>query len=169
MYIHIIVITKFCAWKQIHFCQSLSKVSALSAFYARHKYRAVTKRQGPGIFRRQIWQWALATLIRNKRKIEPKELLIVQSPSYYCIYPVTWNFIDSPAHRQCCQLCRINRETPDFGPYLLVLRLESETSRIVCHFFKTGLSDNEISNNFCCLSYLTVNIECLLINSGMAL
>ena len=105
----------------------------------------------------------------NEPWLEPKELLIVQSPSYYCIYPVTWNFIDSPAHRQCCQLSRINRETPDFGPYLLVLRLESETSRIVCHFFKTGLSDNEISNNFCCLSYLTVNIECLLINSGMAL
>ena len=38
---------------------------------------------------------------------------------------------------QCCQLSRIIRQTPDFEPYLLVSRLEPETSRIilkVCHF-----------------------------------
>ena len=38
---------------------------------------------------------------------------------------------------RCCQLSRIMRETPDFDPYLLVSRLESEIPRIitkVCHF-----------------------------------
>ena len=32
---------------------------------------------------------------------------------------------------QCCQLSRIIRETPDFGPYLPVSRLESDISRII--------------------------------------
>ena len=31
----------------------------------------------------------------------------------------------------CCQLSRIIRETPDFGPYLPVSRLESKISRII--------------------------------------
>ena len=37
---------------------------------------------------------------------------------------------------QCCQLSRIIQETPDFGPYLPVSRLEYEISQIfteVCH------------------------------------
>ena len=39
---------------------------------------------------------------------------------------------------QCCQLSQIIQETPDFGPYLLVSRLELKISWIiaeVCHFF----------------------------------
>ena len=37
---------------------------------------------------------------------------------------------------QCCQFSRIIQETPEFGPYLLVSRLEYEISRIfteICH------------------------------------
>ena len=73
---------------------------------------------------------------------------------------------------QGCQLSRIIRETPDFELFLPVSRLESEISRIiaeVCHFLKIRLSDNEISNILRCFSYLTVNIERFVTNSGMPL
>ena len=36
-----------------------------------------------------------------------------------------------PLVEQCCLLSQIIGETPDFGPYLLVSRLESDISRII--------------------------------------
>ena len=72
--------------------------------------------------------------------------------------------------RQGCQLSPTIRKTPDFEPFLPVSRLESEISQIipeVCHFLQIQLSDNEISNILCCLSYFTVNFESFLTNSDM--
>ena len=47
------------------------------------------------------------------------------------------NCIPAPMERQCCHLSQIIRESPDFGPYFPVSRLESEISwkiSEVCHF-----------------------------------
>ena len=71
--------------------------------------------------------------------------------------------------RQCCQLSQIIRETPVFGPYLLVSRFEDEicwTIAKVCHFSRLQVNQ-KISTILLCLSYFTVNIEHFLINSGM--
>ena len=80
-------------------------------------------------------------------------------------------------HSQCCQLSWMIRETPDFGLYLPVSRLQYEISQIiatVCHFFSRldFPDDNKISAILHCLSYniFTVNIERFFdINSGMPL
>ena len=67
---------------------------------------------------------------------------------------------------QCCQLSRIIQETPDFGPYLPVSRLEYEISQIFTLLY-TRLSDNKLLDVLHCLSYFTVNIERFLVNFGM--
>ena len=75
--------------------------------------------------------------------------------------------------KQCCQLSRIIQETPDFGPYLPVSRLEYEILLKIaefCHFLESRLSNNKISNILRCLSYFcTVNIESFLVIFGMPL
>ena len=50
----------------------------------------------------------------------------------------TVSVVGTTQPKQCCQLSQIIRETPDFGPYLQVSRLEYKISRIIAevkHFF----------------------------------
>ena len=63
---------------------------------------------------------------------------------------------------QCCQISRIIQETPDFGPYLPVSRLESDISWIIA---KIVISLDSIV----CVVCAIVNMERFPINSGMPL
>ena len=67
---------------------------------------------------------------------------------------------------QCCQLSRMIRETPDFGPYLLVSGLESDSSRIIAKVaISCRLDFQTIKFQIFCVVWATVNMEhFLLIN-----
>ena len=70
------------------------------------------------------------------------------SPLLSVMYAAKWLRISST--HQCRQLSRIIRETPDFGPYLPVSRLESNISRIIV---KIAIS--------CTLDFLTIKFQIL--------
>ena len=58
-----------------------------------------------------------------------------------------------------CQLSWIIWETPDFGPYLMVSRLESDISRIITKVaISCGLDFTTIKCQIFCLVWVTVNI-----------
>ena len=54
--------------------------------------------------------------------------------------------LDVNVWKQCCQLSRIIRETPDFGPYLPVSRLESDIG-------DTSNSDHNLNNRTALLGH----------------
>ena len=71
---------------------------------------------------------------------------------------------------QSCQLSRIIQETPDFGPYLPVSRLESDISRIIAKVaIFCRLNFPTIKFQIFCVVWATVNMECFLIDPGMPL
>ena len=56
-----------------------------------------------------------------------------------CVWgPWVWNRgLIHEYYKQCCQLFRIIRETPDFGPYNLpVSRVEYEISRLIAEVYR---------------------------------
>ena len=75
----------------------------------------------------------------------------------------------SSATFQCYQLSRIIRETPDFGRYLPVNRLESDISRIMAKVALSCKLDFPTTKIqiFAVFDLYTVNMERFLINSGM--
>ena len=71
---------------------------------------------------------------------------------------------------QYCQLSWIIRESPDFGPYLPVSRLESDISRIIAKVaISCRLDFPTIKFQIFCIVWATVNMEHFHINSGMPL
>ena len=71
---------------------------------------------------------------------------------------------------QCCQISRIIQETPDFGPYLPVSRLESDISRIIAKVaISCRLDFPTIKFQIFCIVSATVNMGRFVINSGMPL
>ena len=73
-------------------------------------------------------------------------------------------------NQQCCQLSQIIRETPEFGLYFLVSRLESDISQIIA---KVAISHRldflTIKFQIFCFVWASVNMAGFLINSGMSL
>ena len=65
---------------------------------------------------------------------------------------------------QCCQLSRIIQETSDFGPYLLVSRLESDISQIIAKVaISCRLDFPTIKFQIFCVVWAIVNMERFLI------
>ena len=100
-------------------------------------------------------------LISNSLSTQQKKIDASNNNSEVHVHVLHFKVQIAPNY-QCCQLHWIIRETPDFGPYLLVSRLEYEISQIipdVCHFF-SRLSDNKISNSQALCSHTEFQIFC---------
>ena len=109
----------------------------------------------------------------NRGQPESSSTILSQSARLRSfIYAAKWMRISST--HQCRQLSRIIRETPDFGPYLQVSRLESNISQIIVKIaFSCTLDFLTIKFQTLCVRLLFALFKLLrerfLINSGMPL
>ena len=94
---------------------------------------------------------------------------------WICLKVSAWQMIISREEllqgwTQCGQLSRIMWETPEFGPYLLVSRLESDISQIIAKgAISCRLDFPTIKFEIFFIVWATVNMEHFLINYGMLL
>ena len=87
-------------------------------------------------------------MVCNLRLVDFDPFLFLESLPVSGNYRLVCCRSDLSYEMQCCQLSRIIRETPDFGLYLPVFRLESDISRIIG---KVAIS--------CRLDFPTINFQ----------